>query len=341
MELRPTPGINVIWGPNGSGKTTLLEAIYLLGRGRSFRGQQTTPLISRGADRFNVFGRLVQKDGADRNIGIEKTREGIKARVDGRDIRKLSILARALPIQILTPRTHEILERGPAYRRRFLDWGVFHVEHRFAEVSSRYMRTVAQRNAALRKTPKTAFAWDHELAECGEQIDVLRSRYVAALQGAVNNVAVELMEGRSIGLAYRAGWPREAGLLDCLRKSHEEDVRRGYTGYGVHRADLAVELDGRAVEKIASRGEQKLVIATLYLAQAALNTASAKEKTLLLIDDLPAELDRANRERFLCQLDALGNQAFVTGTDRDFSDVLPNKTLFHVEQGAIKSVAAT
>lgn len=341
IELCAAPGINVIWGPNGSGKTTLLEAIYLLGRGRSFRGQQIAPLIRSGVDRFAVFGRLEQEHSPGHSIGIEKTREGMKARVDGKDIRKLSILARTLPIQILTPRTHEILERGPAYRRRFIDWGVFHVEHRFSDVSARYMRALTQRNAALRKSPKTAFAWDGDLAECGEQIDAMRTGYVDALQTALTDVASELMAGRSIQLAYRAGWPKDGALYRRLRQAHDDDVRRGYTGPGPHRADLLVELDGRAVEKIASRGEQKLVIASLYLAQATINTKATAEKTLLLVDDLPAELDPDNRERFLRKLSALGNQAFVTGTDQGFSDVLPNKTLFHVEQGALRSVTAS
>lgn len=56
-ELCLHPGRNLIWGGNGSGKTSLLEAMFLLGRGRSFRTRNSERLIRHGRERLVVFGR--------------------------------------------------------------------------------------------------------------------------------------------------------------------------------------------------------------------------------------------------------------------------------------------
>ncbi|MDP9115560.1 MAG: AAA family ATPase, partial [Acidobacteriota bacterium] len=117
----------LISGPNASGKTSLLEAIYVLGRGRSFRTRRLDHLIRNGAERFVVFGEV---DTINRCIplGVEGSRSGIRARIDGDTPSSLAELALQLPVQIIDPEVHHLIEEGPARRRRFLDWGMFHVE---------------------------------------------------------------------------------------------------------------------------------------------------------------------------------------------------------------------
>src|ERR1700683_5550823 len=117
----------LISGPNASGKTSLLEAIYVLGRGRSFRTRRLEHLIRHGTERFVVFGEV---DTSTRRVpmGVEGSRKGVRAPIDGDRPSSLAALALLLPVQIIDPEVHHLIEEGPSRRRRFLDWGVFHVE---------------------------------------------------------------------------------------------------------------------------------------------------------------------------------------------------------------------
>ena len=139
---------NLISGANASGKTSLLEAIFFLGRGRSFRTARNETLIRKGADELLLTGRF-EAGGSVRPVGVRYSREGFEARAAGNRIGSLAELATILPVQAIDPEVHRLVEEGPQERRRYLDWGVFHVEPRFVEQWRRYQRALKQRNAAL------------------------------------------------------------------------------------------------------------------------------------------------------------------------------------------------
>ena len=124
------PQFTLISGANATGKTSVLEAIYVLGRGRSFRTRRLDRLIRRGEQHFVVFGEV---DALQRivPVGVEGSDVGIRAKVGGDKVTSLAELAPLLPVQIIDPEIHRLIEEGPAQRRRFLDWGVFHVEPKF------------------------------------------------------------------------------------------------------------------------------------------------------------------------------------------------------------------
>ena len=98
----------------------------------------------------------------------------------------MSSLAKIMPVHVIDPNIHSLIEGSPRDRRRFLDWGVFHVEHGYLEVWRRYRRTLGQRNAAL-KLGRGSAVWDASLLEAGTEVDFARRRYagdlVAALEG--------------------------------------------------------------------------------------------------------------------------------------------------------------
>src|SRR5690349_1341868 len=165
LELHPQH--NLLWGSNAAGKTSVLEGAYLLGRGRSFRTRISERLIQYGADHLVVFGRT--DDALSQSIGVQIGRRTEPvAKLNGASLPSLTELSRAFPVQVIEPGVHRLLEEGGYRRRRWLDWGVFHVEPRFLEAWSRYTRGLRQRNAALRSQPETATAWDAELAQLGE-----------------------------------------------------------------------------------------------------------------------------------------------------------------------------
>ncbi len=176
VELSPASHLNLIYGENASGKTSLLEAIAILGHGRSFRSSNIAKVIQAEADKLTVFGEVLQGDSRT-PMGIEKSREQTRIRIAGEWVNNTSPLAQLLPLQVITPDSHKLIEQGPKYRRQFLDWGVFHVEHQFAQLWRRYRKALKQRNAILRSgraSDQQLRAWDAELVSTVAPITTMR-----------------------------------------------------------------------------------------------------------------------------------------------------------------------
>jgi DNA replication and repair protein RecF len=289
-EVELDPALTLVTGPNASGKTSLLEAMHVLGRGRSFRTRRLENLIRAGAEQFVIFG-SADHPGRLAAVGIEGSRQGIRAKLAGERVGSLAELAAVLPVQIIDPEVHRLIEEGPARRRRFLDWGVFHVEPDFVAHWQRYQQVLNQRNAALRlRQPRDMVAaWDGELILLGESIHAARGRYVSALGPVAATLSRDLL-GAELSLGYRSGWHREIDLREALARSWHQDLEMGTTQVGPQRADVTIRLDGLPVKDRISRGQQKLLAAALLIAQLNLFPKESVRPTLLL-DDPAAELD--------------------------------------------------
>ncbi len=336
IEIEPSPSLNLVIGGNGAGKTSILEAIYLLGRGRSFRGVEISPLITSGETETIVFGKLFGDDRQGDSIGISKQLKGTtQIKINGATVSRLSTLAQTLPLQVITPKSHEILERGSTYRRRLIDWGVFHVEHNIIKFANNYNKALKQRNAALRRSPQTAFAWDSLLIENAIQIESTRRGYLEKLVPIFNSKAMKLIGREDITIKYHCGWSENETYAESIQRRKKDDINRGFTGTGPHKADIKIEIAGVPVEKVVSRGEQKLIIAALYLAQAKIAADESQVKPLILIDDLPAELDKEKRILFLNELTTLDLQIFITGISRKYFPALSSSEVFHVKHGQL------
>lgn len=311
-DLDLDPVFTLISGPNASGKTSVLEAIYLLGRGRSFRTRRLEPLIRSGAEWMRVVGE-VERPERRLTLGVEASSEGLRARVAGERVASLAELAWVLPVQIIDPEIHRLIEEGPHRRRRFLDWGVFHVEHAFVAHWQRYQQALRQRNAALkaRQGGAAVAAWDAELVRYGESITESRRRYIAQLAPRAATVARQLLD-LDLVLTYRSGWPAEVDFRTALEGSLRKDQDLGATQVGPHRADFAIRLQGMAARGRVSRGQQKLLAAVLLLAQLELFPEDARERPTLLLDDPAAELDSRHLRALLDEVRAHPLQLVVT-----------------------------
>jgi DNA replication and repair protein RecF len=336
-ELALHERCNLISGANASGKTTLLEAIFVLGRGRSFRTAKTETLIRNGSSAFQVTARI-RADGSSRPLGLRLGKDGIEARYSGRPVAGLAELATILPAQSIDPEVHRLIEGGPQERRRFLDWGVFHVEPSFVEHWRRYQRALRQRNAALKAgaVPAVVRAWDPELVEAGELVAASRERYLQALTPFVAATAERLL-GRPLEIALHQGWPIEKSLRESIAGSWTRDRERALTHTGPHRADLAVRFGGTAARDRISRGQQKLAAAALLLGQLRCDAELGSSVAALLVDDPAAELDAGNLERLLKEVESLPAQLFVTALDPQNPALanLPEGHRFHVEHGSV------
>ncbi len=341
-ELEPSQGLNLITGANAAGKTSLLEAICFLGRARSFRTNRVDRLVQHGATGFRILGRLSEGSGRSIPVGMERRQGRLEIRLDGKSVQRLSELAAQIPLQLHTGDAHSLLEGGPRYRRRFLDWGLFHVEPAFYQAWSAYRKILKQRNAALRRqTDRREIAiWDRQFTDSAMAVNQLRIEFLDRLRSEVLTETTELLGTDQIELHYRSGWPSGTSLLETLMQSREQDLNRGFSHYGPHRADLEIRIENRSVHGVLSRGQQKLLTTALFLGQAALLHKKTESAGMFLIDDLPSELDSTHQQRMMARLAALNAQVFVSAIEKGTVPTSAWSTMkwFHVEHGNIQEM---
>ncbi len=347
VEFAPRPGLNLITGDNGAGKTSLLEALHLMAYGRSFRGRVRDGLVQKGAEALEVFVEWQERVGAGdgerlRRAGLRHAGQAWKGRLDGEDVAQLGTLCAALAVVTFEPGSHALASGGSEPRRRFIDWGLFHVEPDFLSLWRRYTRALKQRNALLKAgaAPRQLDAWDHELAEAGAPLTSRRQHYLDRLQERAVAIAADLAPGLQLQrLELQPGWRRhEMSLADALLLSRERDRAMGHTSVGPHRADWSVgygEIPGRDA---LSRGQAKLTALACLLAQADDYAAQRGEWPVIALDDLGAELDRHHQQRVLHLLAATPAQVFVTATETPvaLAEHLHPSAVFHVEHGAVQ-----
>ncbi|MCB1676762.1 MAG: DNA replication/repair protein RecF [Halioglobus sp.] len=329
VRLLNLPRVNVIFGDNGSGKTSLLEAIHVLGMARSFRGNTIRTLITHGQTDLTVFGALAGS-GSTLPLGVKRSLSGdMQIKVGGRVLAAVAELAAYLPLQTITADSFSLLEGAPVARRQYLDWGVFHVEHRFIDEWRRFQRCIKQRNMLLRRgniNEHELRVWTRDLAVTGEAISRYREAYFDLLVPRFESVLAELAPALgAVKLQYRRGWDRQLSYEDALENGRRADIEQGYTHCGPQRADVRVSYDGYQASDTLSRGQQKLVVCSLKLAQGQLMSEQGRRQCTYLIDDLPAELDREHNRLICAQLARMDAQVFITCVDpQDIMAVWPH-----------------
>lgn len=338
-ELQLHPGTNLIGGENGAGKTTLLEAIYLLGRGRSFRTRHVAQLIRHGQPGGWVAGHL-SNSRADippqRRVDVSCDGEGVRARVDGQPVDSLAELSHLLPVQAIDPGIHRLVEEGPALRRRWLDWAVFHVEPGFMLPWQGYMRALRQRNAALR-SGWDPMPWEAELIRLGEALAATRDRIATELQPIWRSTVTDI-GAVDTTLSLARGWSREESLADALARHRERDLERGLTGQGPHRCDVVLRVEGRPARDVVSRGQQKVLGAAMALTVMRYLAGRVGRVPMLLLDDPAAELDATHTQALLRLAAALGGQCVVTALHPERLPAPSADRVFHVERGGVKQL---
>ena len=338
VELEPDPGINVIFGPNGAGKTSILEALFFIGRGRSFRSGTRATMVQNGADEFTIYAEVEERDSV-RRLGLRSGSDGLDVQVDGEKGCRTADLVRALPVQVIDPTVHELVQGGPRGRRHFLDWGVFHVKHNFFPDWRRYRKALKQRNEALRQgqSRDAVAAWESELVETGMQIDSLRRAYLDSFRPAFAETAHALL-GLPAKIEYRSGWPHDRTLFDAIRESWDRDTAHGRTHVGPHRAELSLVVDDAAARHRLSRGQQKLLGISMVLAQSQFVADQLDRTVALLVDEPAAELDSGRLGKLLAVLQHTRTQLFVTALDREALPIESASRSFHVERGEVTTL---
>lgn len=356
VELNPsTQGLNILSGENGSGKTNLLEALYYLSVAKSFRQASSRCLIRHGEREFALFADVTNQHARQteihRRIGMQRaTIGGFKLRVGDVSLTSMTELAYLLPMRVIHSQSHHFFELGPVFRRKYLDWGLFYHHKTFLGCWQHYMRMLKQRNAALRQQrPRHEIEiWTAELLRYGLEFDALRRQYVADLAPLIINLAQELLSIESLQISYEPGFESKDNFAMSLKQTYVEDRRLGYTQLGPHKADITIAHQGRPVKHTLSRGQQKLLICAMIIAQGQLLTIQNELAPIYLVDDLPAELDKNSRKKLLTVLSKQGTQIFMTAIEdkaiREEIDLLVYRKpvkVFHVEHGRVRDISSS
>ncbi len=343
-----SPGLNLIVGKNGAGKTSLLEAIYLLGVGRSFRSHQIKSVISNKSSELSVYGKL-SAPGLD-SLGISRNKTGkFKVRINNSDQSNLSSLAHYLPVLVITPDSYKLLTSGPQFRRQYLDLSVFHVEHSFSSYWQRYNRILKQRNAQLKccNAYSDLTIWDKEYVKLAEKLNVARKNEFFLLKSHLEEIQGIFLPQYRVQYRFYDGWDSEAtqSLSEQLENSFQSDKRYGYSNIGAHKADIKILIDNVPVQDVLSRGEQKMLVNAMHLAQCKRLSLDLENHCLLLIDDLPSEIDHIKQGVLLKELIKIPDvQLFITAIDnidlfkKEFKKEALNTRVFHVEHGKVNAI---
>jgi DNA replication and repair protein RecF len=341
----------VMTGRNGSGKTNILEAISMLTPGRGLRGAAFSDLARLSGDGgWTVSARLsLNGDEIALGTGQRPQAQGAAAaaravRIDGAQAAGSGALGDYLQVLWLIPAMDGLFTGPGSERRRFLDRMVATFDGAHRARLNQFDRAMRQRNRMLETGERSARmfeAIESQMAETGTAIAAGRLEAVARLQetapsatrtreAAFPHAELALDGLLEAALPDKAAVDVEDSYAGQLAGSRDRDRAAGRTLVGPHRSDLMVRHGPKDMPAhLCSTGEQKALLIGLVLAHAkAVKYARGGLAPLLLLDEIAAHLDVLRRQALFEEIEDLGAQAWLTGTDRDAFEPLAGKAQF-------------
>ena len=316
-------------GDNATGKTNILEAIWLLATGRSFRARVEREMIRNGEELARVSGELVNGEGEELEILLttgEVAGESVPRKryiVSGLGKRRMDFVGN-FRVVLFRPEDLELLLGGPSIRREYLDSVLEQVDREYRRSLLSYKKGLRQRNKLLERIRegeaerKQLLFWNRLLIKNGEVVESKREAFVEFVNEAFGRERISQVFG-GLEIVY----DRSVISEKRLRQYKRQEVAAGATLVGPHRDDFKIIAEvrsqkskvksGRDLAVFGSRGEQRLAVLALKLAELSFVTQHIGKRPLLLLDDIFSELDHEHREDVL---EVVGQQqTILTTTD--------------------------
>jgi DNA replication and repair protein RecF len=325
-DMEPAPRLNVIWGNNGHGKTSLLEAIYFVATSRSFRTSRIAELVRHDDEAASVRARFVETGSALAPIAREQTAavqsKRVLVRIDGSRPGTLAEYATRSPVVAFHPE-ELTLSSGPALgRRTLLDRLALFTDPSSADARARYgqalkaRQELLKRGAALQEDTREISAFEELCAVHGAQLTRARA---AAAEALLAELAVAFERIAAPGLALSAryapgGSTDVAEARDALANQRRRDAHRQSAGFGPHRDDVELMLDGHPARVVASQGQHRALTLALKAAETATIALVRGVEPILLLDDVSSELDPERTGALFAFLGLARGQIFLTTT---------------------------
>jgi DNA replication and repair protein RecF len=368
LRIEPRARFVVLVGANGAGKTNLLEAISMLALGRGLRGAEFESLARLHAEpkRWAVAAHLQTSHGAteigtawekpvselDQTIAQTGNQTGTRSRtvaIDGMPQKSAGALAGRVSMSWLTPAMDRLFQGPPADRRRFLDRMTALLFPDHASHVAVFERLMRERNALLAESSfdtnwaqslelqmaETAIAIAHARMEATSDISTFFGTEDRTGQFPWGQLALDGDIERS--LQQLSALQAEETYRTSLARNRNADRAAGRTLSGPHRTDMTVTHGPKSMPAgLCSTGEQKALLIGLVLAQARAVRKACGTSPMLLLDEIAAHLDKTRRTGLFQQLDDLGSQVWMTGTDIQFFDGIQGSgVVYGVENGTL------
>ncbi len=325
---------SLIIGPNASGKTNVLEAIYLLATGKSFRALKEEEMIENGQQLARVEIRLDED-----LLQIILTRGEVQGKKTARKLYKINGVGKRwrdftqnLLCVLFRPEDIDLISGSPSLRRNYLDLVLEQTDWRYRAASLTYQKGLRQRNRLLDRinqgeaSPAQLTFWNQLLIKNGSLITEKRQELVEFYNQFLNKCDRLYQEKRKVEVSYDKSIISE----QRLDKYKQAELGAGVTLVGPHRDDLIFELkscdrsnnerfqNNRNLTSYGSRGEQRMAVFAIKLAEVEFILTKTGKRPVLLLDDIFSELDQIHRDHILTIIPK--QQTIITTTDADLID---------------------
>ena len=335
--------LNCFVGLNGQGKTNVLDAIYLLSFTKSAYTAQDSLNITHGEDMAMVQGVY---DEFTISCGL---RRGVKKqfRKDKKDYPRLLDHIGLIPLVMVCPADHQLIEEGSDERRRFMDVVIGQRNRKYLDCLAQYNALLKQRNALLKQYADAATPPDDllevlewQMIEPAEYIFRARTEFFSEFEPYFAEVYKVISGSAEVPALHYISQLQNRELREAYIKTRQRDLILGWTSQGPHKDDLDMRLGEWPLKQVGSQGQQRTFVLAMKLAQALYLADTTGEAPILLLDDIFDRLDSERVERIvnMVQSEQFG-QIFITDTDRQhLTEIIqpgPDAKIFHVENGQI------
>lgn len=348
LEMELSDSLNLLTGSNAQGKTNLLEAVHLCALGRSHRTAQDSQLIRWQASPPEALTRVeVEYPHTRRSVQVQVfAKEKKKVWVDDLPVRKLGEMMGVAPAVLFSPEDLNLVQQGPAVRRRYIDILISQIYPKYFYALQRYMRALRQRNAALHRGDiKVLASFDQQLAVCGVEILCLRTRVLEQLAQQLTEIHSGWTGEKTLRATYAACLPSGESVqmqqqyYQALQNSLPGDLRHGATRFGIHREDVRLYIDEKPARSYASQGQQRSIAISLRLAQCCVMQQCSQERPVLLLDDVLSELDGQRQRRLIAAVAPFQTLLTCTYVQPELLEGIPVQQ-YAVENGQIRMIAS-
>lgn len=341
LSMEPGSGTNILYGDNAQGKTNILESIYMCGAARSHRASRDREMIRFDAEESHIK-MMVDKNGSTYRIDMHLKKSRAKGiAVNGIPIRKVSELFGIVNIIFFSPEDLNLVKKGPAERRRFIDGELCQLDKVYTSQLMNYNKILMERNRLLKDMAfspglaDTLSVWDEQLAEYGELIMEGRRKFVGQLNNVIHGIHETLTGGKEqIEILYEPDTV-PGTLKREIQDSLEKDRRQHITNRGPHRDDICFLVNGIDIRKYGSQGQQRTAALSLKLSEIDLVRQMIHDTPILLLDDVLSELDSSRQTQLLATIKDIQTFITCTGLDEFVNCRFPIDHLFEVNNGTV------
>lgn len=331
--------LNLFLGRNAQGKTNLLESLFIMGLGKSFRTNKDSDMIAFGKE-YARASCLADGEKGETEIDIVYQKEGKIIKVDGVKLSRSADLLEHVYIVIFSPEDLKIIKEGPEHRRRFLDRELCQIKPVYYSDLGNYKKVLKQRNYLLREknSDRNLFSvFDASLADYGTRIAAERKEFTKRLRELSSKIHSDISQGQeNLNIEYETEITDKEQFRVLLEKNFESDIYKGFTGFGPHKDDLKIEINGVDIRTFGSQGQQRTAALSMKLAEIGLIRQETGCNAVLLLDDVLSELDNS-RQRYLIE-SMKDIQVFITATEieKEVMQLLPEGFTFQIDSGIAK-----